>query len=95
LPAEVRRKLYIAEPDAVKAASFGRQGIGQVGKSSSRRFRCRTAAASPRSCARAGPRRRQAPGLILDHDLTPERFFYVMRYVPGESLSLTTKKLTR
>lgn len=32
-------------------------------------------------------------GLILDHQLTPERFYYVMRYVPGESLAAMTKSL--
>ena len=25
-------------------------------------------------------------GLILEHDLSAERFYYVMRYVPGEAL---------
>lgn len=29
-------------------------------------------------------------GLILDHDLTPDRFYYAMPYVPGEKLSTVT-----
>ena len=29
-------------------------------------------------------------GLVLDHELTNERFHYVMRYVPGESLGIIT-----
>src|SRR5262249_31066541 len=32
-------------------------------------------------------------GLILEHELTDERFFYVMKYVPGESLGLVTQRL--
>src|SRR4029453_19361728 len=32
-------------------------------------------------------------GLILEHELHEDRFFYVMRYVPGESLGLVTQRL--
>jgi serine/threonine protein kinase len=32
-------------------------------------------------------------GLILDHELSPERFYYVMRYVPGQSLRIVTSRL--
>ncbi len=32
-------------------------------------------------------------GLILDHELTDERFFYIMPYVPGENLSAITRDL--
>ncbi len=32
-------------------------------------------------------------GLILEHDLAPERFFYVMEYVPGENLAAVTRQL--
>ena len=32
-------------------------------------------------------------GLILDHDLRPDRFHYVMRYIPGDSLTLVTRQL--
>jgi hypothetical protein len=32
-------------------------------------------------------------GLIVEHELTDERFYYVMRYVPGEPLGLVTQRL--
>lgn len=32
-------------------------------------------------------------GLVLEHELTEERFFYVMPYVPGESLGAVTRQM--
>lgn len=32
-------------------------------------------------------------GLVLDHELTDERFFYVMPYVPGDNLGAVTRQL--
>jgi len=86
-------KLYVAEPDAVKLASFNRAGIS-VGQVVIKSFSLADGSSLPqivRESRSLDAAKRL--GLILDHDLTPERFFYVMRYVPGESLSLITKQL--
>jgi hypothetical protein len=87
-------KLYIAVPDQVKFAAFQRDGINNVGQVVIKSFSLQDGSSLPqivRESRSLDAAKRL--GLILDHSLTPERFYYVMRYVPGESLSLTTKKL--
>jgi len=87
-------KLYIAEPDAVKAAAFARTGLREVGQVVIKSFSLQEGSSLPqivRESRSLDAAKRL--GLILDHDLAPDRFYYVMRYVPGDSLSLTTKKL--
>src|SRR5262245_25334537 len=87
-------KLYIAEPDAVKAAALQREGLGRVGQVVIKSFSLQDGSSLPqivRESRSLDAAKRL--GLILDHELTPERFFYVMRFVPGQSLSLTTKQL--
>jgi hypothetical protein len=87
-------KLYIAVPDQVKYAAFQREGINNVGQVVIKSFSLQDGSSLPqivRESRSLDAAKRL--GLILDHSLTPERFYYVMRYVPGESLSLTTKKL--
>ena len=87
-------KLYIAEPDAIKYASFEREGVAGVGQVVIKSFSLKDGSSLPqivresRSLDAAKKLR-----LILDHELTADRFFYVMRYVPGDSLSLAAKKL--
>jgi hypothetical protein len=87
-------KLYIAEPDPVKSAAFQREGLGRVGQVVIKSFSLQDGSSLPqivRESRSLDAAKRM--GLILDHELSPERFYYVMRYVPGENLSLTTKKL--
>jgi serine/threonine protein kinase len=87
-------KLYIAEPDPVKLAAFQREGLGRVGQVVIKSFSLQDGSSLPqivRESRSLDAAKRL--GLILDHELTPERFFYVMRFVPGQSLSLTTKQL--
>jgi hypothetical protein len=87
-------KLYIAEPDAVKMASFERNGHFGVDQVVIKSFSMREGSSLPqivRESRSLDAAKRL--GLVLDHDLTAERFFYVMRYVPGQSLTAVTHQL--
>ena len=87
-------KLYIAEPDPVKRAAFERQGFGDVSRVVIKSFSIRDGSTLPQIVreSRALDAARRL-GFVLDHDLTPERFFYITRYVPGESLGIVTHQL--
>jgi len=87
-------KLYIAEPSAEKIASFARQGQMQVGRVVIKSFSLADGSTLPQIVRenRALPAAKRM-GLILEHELTEERFFYVTRYVPGESLGIATQRL--
>lgn len=86
-------KLYVAEPDAKKAESLRRDGFtpGRVVIKSFSLSEGSTLPQIVRESRSLDAARRM--GLILDHELTQERFFYVMPYVPGESLANVTKRL--
>ncbi len=87
-------KLYIAEPEEVKAATFERAGQRGVGKVVIKCFSIHDGSSLPQIVRES--RSLDAAkklGLVLDHALTPDRFFYVMRYVPGESLTTVTQQL--
>lgn len=87
-------KLYIAEPDEVKAATFERAGQRQVDKVVIKSFSIHDGSSLPQIVRES--RSLDAAkklGLVLDHELTPDRFYYVMRYVPGESLTTVTQQL--
>jgi serine/threonine protein kinase len=87
-------KLYVANPDALKLAAFQRMGFGEVGQVVIKTFSMKDGSSlsqivrESRSLDAA-----KRMGLILDHELAAERFYYVMRYVPGESLSMATKAM--
>lgn len=87
-------KLYIAEPDAVRRAALERQGFGDVSRVVIKSFSIRDGSTLPQIVreSRALDAARRL-GFVLDHDLTPERFFYITRYVPGESLGIITHQL--
>ncbi len=87
-------KLYIAEPDQLKLAAFARNGQHDVQQVVIKSFSLRDGSSLPQIVreSRALDAAKKL-GLVLDHELTPERFFYVMRYVPGESLGLVTQHL--
>ncbi|MBN4052774.1 hypothetical protein JYU07_00680 [Roseiflexus sp. AH-315-K22] len=87
-------KLYVAEPDAVKRATFERQGQADVGQVVIKNFSLSDGSSLPQIVRES--RSLDAAkklGLVLDHELNDQRFFYIMRYVPGESLSLVTQRL--
>ncbi len=87
-------RLYIAEPTPEKLAAFARQGQQSVGRVVIKSFSLADGSTLPQIVRenRALPAAKRL-GLILEHDLTEERFFYVTRYVPGESLGVTTQAL--
>jgi len=87
-------KLYVAEPDEIRRAAFARQGIEDVDQVVIKSFSLQDGSSLPQIVreSRALDAAKKL-GLVLDHELTPERFYYVMRFVPGEPLSLVTQKL--
>ncbi|MEX2217499.1 MAG: hypothetical protein WD749_01960 [Phycisphaerales bacterium] len=87
-------KLYVAEPDPIRRAAFERAGQHEVRQVVIKTFSLRDGSSLPQIVreSRALDAAKRL-GLVLDHELTDERFFYVMRYVPGESLSLVTQRL--
>ncbi|MCW5775004.1 MAG: hypothetical protein KIS87_00970, partial [Phycisphaeraceae bacterium] len=87
-------KLYVAEPDEIRRAAFARQGIDDIDQVVIKSFSLQDGSSLPQIVRES--RSLDAAkklGLVLDHELTPERFYYVMRFVPGEPLSLVTQKL--
>ncbi|MBL4698627.1 MAG: hypothetical protein JKX70_07325 [Phycisphaerales bacterium] len=87
-------KLYIAEPDDVKQAVFAKRKLGEVDQVVIKVFSLQDGSSLPQIVreSRALDAARSL-GLVLEHEMTPDRFFYVMRYVPGESLSMVTTRL--
>lgn len=87
-------RLYVGRPDEKKLASLAAEGHTQVGDVVLKSFSIREGSSLPQIIRES--RSLEAAhrlGLILDHQLTGERFYYVMRYVPGDSLSLVTQQL--
>ncbi|XVJ59294.1 MAG: hypothetical protein HEQ23_07785 [Tepidisphaera sp.] len=87
-------KLYIAEPDAIKMATFERNGHFGVGQVVIKSFSIRDGSSLPQIVreSQSLPAAKKL-GLVLDHELTPDRFYYAMRFVPGQSLSAVTHQL--
>lgn len=87
-------KLYIAEPDEIKQAVFAKRKLGKIDQVVIKVFSLKDGSSLPQIVreSRALDAARSL-GLVLEHQMAPERFFYVMRYVPGESLSVITQRL--
>lgn len=87
-------KLYLARPDERKRGSFLRQNLGEVDQVVIKSFHLREGSSLPQIVreSRSLDAARKM-GLVLEHQLTDERFFYVMRYAPGESLTRVTQQL--
>jgi serine/threonine protein kinase len=87
-------KLFIATPDDLKQAAFARQGHAELGQVVIKTFSLHDGSSLPQIVreSRALEAAKKL-GLVLDHELTNERFFYVTKYVPGESLGLVTQRL--
>ncbi|MBL0927271.1 MAG: hypothetical protein IBJ11_06410 [Phycisphaerales bacterium] len=87
-------KLYVAELEPAKRAAIERQGITDIDQVVVKSFSLADGSSLPQiireSRALEAARRLN---LILDHELTNERFYYVMPYVPGEDLTTVTRKL--
>lgn len=86
-------KLYIAQPDELKNAAFIKRGVGDVQQVVIKTFSVHEGSTLPQIIreSRALDAAKRL-GLILEHDLTNERFFYVMRYIPGDPLSIVTQR---
>jgi serine/threonine protein kinase len=89
-------RLFIARPDAAKLAAFQRQGFGSVGDVVIKSFSTSGPGGSTLPQIVRENRALEAAkklGLVLEHELTNDRFYYVMRYVPGDSLGLVAQRL--
>lgn len=87
-------RLYVANPTPEKLAAFERNGAGEIDQVVIKAFSVHDGSSLPQIVreSRSLEAARKL-GLVLDHDLTPERFFYVMPYVPGESLTAVVHRL--
>jgi serine/threonine protein kinase len=87
-------KLYVAEPTPEKHAALKRSGHQDVDQVVIKTFSLDDGSSLPqivrenRALSAA-----KKMGLVLEHDLTPDRFFYVMRYVPGKPLGQVAAEL--
>src|SRR5690606_13981732 len=86
-------RLYIAEPDDLKLAAFERRGISDAQQVVIKAFHLNEGSSLPQIIreSRALDAAKRL-GLVLEHDLTDERFYYVMRYVPGDQLTLVAQR---
>ena len=87
-------KLYIAEPDELKRAAYARRGHEGIDRVVIKTFSLDDGSSLPQIVreSRALDAAKKL-GLVLEHDLSPERFFYIMKYVPGDSLTVATQNL--
>ncbi|MEM1422614.1 MAG: hypothetical protein AAGH64_01285, partial [Planctomycetota bacterium] len=78
----------------MKKAIFARRGQGDVDKVVIKSFSVQDGSTLPQIVreSRALEAARDL-GLVLDHELNSERFFYAMPYVPGDPLSMVTERL--
>lgn len=87
-------KLYVAKPDEAKHAAFRRSGHADVDQVVIKAFSLKDGSQLP-EIVREGRALDAAKnlGLVLDDELTNERFYYVTRYIPGQSLGLVTQQM--
>jgi len=87
-------RLYIAEADELKLAGFARQGAPEIDQVVIKSFSLSDGSSLPQIVreSRALDAAKKL-GLVLEHELTDERFYYVMPYVPGESLTAVTTRM--
>lgn len=87
-------KLYVARPDAIKIAALEKAGFARVGDVVIKVFSVREGSSLPNIIreSRALEAAKKL-GLVLEHQLSSDMFFYVMRYVPGDSLTIATQRL--
>ena len=78
----------------MKRAAFERRGLGELDRVVIKVFSLKDGSSLPQILRES--RSLDAAkklGLVLEHAEEGERFFYVMRYVPGDSLALVTQRL--
>lgn len=86
-------RLYIAKPDEKKLAQFARRGV-HADTVVIKVFSLADGSSLPQIVreSRALDAAKKL-GLVLEHELTDKRFYYVMKYVPGDTLSVVTQRL--
>lgn len=87
-------KLYIAEPDERRLASFARQGAPGIDRVIIKSFSLKDGSSLPQIIreSRALEAAKKI-GLVLEHELSEHRFYYVMPYVPGENMGAVIRRL--
>lgn len=87
-------KLYIAEPDPIKLASLERAGFRNVDQVVIKNFPVDDGSNLPNIVreSRALEAAKKL-GLVLDHELSPAKFYYVMRYVPGQTFNVVIQQM--
>ncbi|MCC5786226.1 MAG: hypothetical protein JJU33_05955 [Phycisphaerales bacterium] len=89
-------KLYVAAPDEKRQEAFEKAGHHGVTKVVLKCFSLGDGSSLPqivRESRSLDAAKRL--GLVLDHELSADRFMYVMRFVPGDSLAVVTERLHR
>lgn len=87
-------KIYIADPDDTRLASFARAGRADVNQVVIKSFSLQDGSSLPQIVreSRALEAAKKI-GLVLEHELNDHRFYYVMPYVPGESMGVVAQQL--
>ena len=87
-------KLYVARPSEKRCAEFAAKGVGAIGDLVIKSFSIREGSSLPQIIRESRSlEAAQRLGLIIDYNLSADRFYYVMRYVPGSALSVVTRNL--
>ena len=87
-------KLYLARPSASKLSRFKAKGFPDPGQVVVKSFALEEGSTLPQIVRES--RALEAAnrlGLVLDHELSPRSFHYVMPYVPGDDLDVVIRKL--
>jgi len=87
-------RLFLAKPRAEKTQQFRDAGFGDPGTVVIKAFSLQTGSTMPQIVreSRALEAARKT-GLVLDHELNEKNFYYVMPYVPGDSLDLVCERM--
>ncbi|MFT5422620.1 MAG: serine/threonine protein kinase [Phycisphaerales bacterium] len=87
-------RLYIAEPEVMKRAALERRGMMNVDRVVIKAF-SQSDGSTLDQIVRESRALEAAKelGLVLEHSSEADRFYYVMRYVPGDSLGVVTHRL--
>ncbi|MCA9293123.1 MAG: hypothetical protein KDA20_04840 [Phycisphaerales bacterium] len=87
-------KLYVAEPDERKRMAFARIAGEDVDQVVIKSFSLHDGSSMPQIVRESRAlEAAKKMGLVLEHELTNDRFYYVMPYVPGESLTAVSQRL--
>ncbi len=87
-------KLYVADPSPEKLAAFARMGYPDVTQVIIKAFSLHDGSSLPQIVRESRAlESAKKMGLVLEHELNDQRFFYIMPYVPGESLGIIAHDL--